>query len=174
MEDVFSQGDGMRSFARMLLEIKTGERDIILIDEPELFLHPPQLRELARLIARETAPSTQFFIATHNETFLRSLLEYSMERVVLLRLKRHATATDITHLASEQVKQLWGDANISSSGVMGALFSHTSVLCRIVKHICEPIIGKVRVHETEIFKTPRARGCHRPMRGWEVRYSQGG
>ena len=129
MEDVFSQGDGMRSFARMLLEIKTGERDIILIDEPELFLHPPQLRELARLIARETAPSTQFFIATHNETFLRSLLEYSMERVVLLRLKRHATATDITHLASEQVKQLWGDANISSSGVMGALFSHTSVLC---------------------------------------------
>ena len=129
MSDVFSQGDGMRSFARMLLEIKTGERDVILIDEPELFLHPPQLRELAKLIARETAPSTQFFIATHNETFLRALLEYSVERVTLLRLKRSAKKTEITHLASDQVKQLWGDANISSSGVMGALFSHTSVLC---------------------------------------------
>lgn len=40
------QGDGMRSFASILLDTFTSEHSITLIDEPEAFLHPPQARLL--------------------------------------------------------------------------------------------------------------------------------
>ena len=38
------QGDGMRSFASILLDTFTSEYPITLIDEPEAFLHPPQAK----------------------------------------------------------------------------------------------------------------------------------
>lgn len=42
-----TQGDGMRSFAGVLLSTAVGPHTILLIDEPEAFLHPPQARHLA-------------------------------------------------------------------------------------------------------------------------------
>ena len=41
------QGDGMKSYAGILFEAVVADRDITLIDEPEAFLHPPQMRRLA-------------------------------------------------------------------------------------------------------------------------------
>ncbi|WP_304722163.1 AAA family ATPase [Conexibacter sp. CPCC 206217] len=36
------QGDGMRSFIGLLLTILSSSHPLILVDEPEAFLHPPQ------------------------------------------------------------------------------------------------------------------------------------
>jgi len=44
------QGDGMRSFASVLLDTFTSEYTITLIDEPEAFLHPPQARLLGKML----------------------------------------------------------------------------------------------------------------------------
>ncbi|MGI0081454.1 MAG: AAA family ATPase, partial [Nitrososphaerales archaeon] len=41
-----TQGDGMRSFVGVLLHTSVGHESILLIDEPEAFLHPPQARQL--------------------------------------------------------------------------------------------------------------------------------
>lgn len=41
-----TQGDGMRSFAGVLLYTLAGRESIVLIDEPEAFLHPPQARQV--------------------------------------------------------------------------------------------------------------------------------
>ena len=40
------QGDGMKSYAGILFEAVVANLDITLIDEPEAFLHPPQMRRL--------------------------------------------------------------------------------------------------------------------------------
>lgn len=46
------QGDGMRSFASILLDTFTSDYTITLIDEPEAFLHPPQARMLGKMLAK--------------------------------------------------------------------------------------------------------------------------
>ena len=48
-----SQGDGMRSFATVLLYVLVADNHSIqFLDEPEAFLHPPQARLVGELIAR--------------------------------------------------------------------------------------------------------------------------
>ena len=45
---VSDQGDGVRSFIGLLLAIEAAPYPVVLVDEPEAFLHPPQAREIGR------------------------------------------------------------------------------------------------------------------------------
>ncbi len=63
------QGDGMRSFASILLDTFTSEYSITLIDEPEAFLHPPQARLLGKMLANNNPDNRQLLISTHSEDF---------------------------------------------------------------------------------------------------------
>ena len=47
------QGDGMKSFATILLDTFTSNYPITLIDEPEAFLHPPQARILGKMLSKK-------------------------------------------------------------------------------------------------------------------------
>lgn len=49
LPEVNSQGDGMRSFVGLALAILAGGHNLLLIDEPEAFLHPPRLQKIMRL-----------------------------------------------------------------------------------------------------------------------------
>ena len=64
------QGDGVRNYMGLILNMLAGHHDIILIDEPEAFLHPPQARLLARILA-ERASKQQLFLATHSTLLCR-------------------------------------------------------------------------------------------------------
>ena len=39
------QGDGVKSYAGILFEALTSNHNMLLIDEPEAFLHPPQMKK---------------------------------------------------------------------------------------------------------------------------------
>ena len=129
LPDVSDQGDGIRSFARMCLEVLVEPRNIVVIDEPELFLHPPQIRQLAKMITTDTPNSTQLFIATHSVDFVRAILEHASDRLKIIRLSRSPAGQRATEVDSEEIKNLWSDPNLSASGVLGALFHDHSVLC---------------------------------------------
>ena len=47
------QGDGVRSFVGALLAALCGAHPVLLLDEPEAFLHPPQARRLGAALAKE-------------------------------------------------------------------------------------------------------------------------
>ena len=69
------QGDGMRSFASVVLHLLTPiTPSILLLDEPEAYLHPPQARLLGGIIATERQDLTQLFVATHSPDVLQGLL----------------------------------------------------------------------------------------------------
>jgi predicted ATP-dependent endonuclease of OLD family len=78
----------MRSFASVLLDKFTSEYSIMLIDEPEAFLHPPQARLLGKMLATHNPDSRQLFIATHSEDFLQGLLDADNESVIVVRIDR--------------------------------------------------------------------------------------
>jgi AAA domain, putative AbiEii toxin, Type IV TA system len=48
------QGDGMKSFIGLVLTVIAGSSQILLVDEPEAFLHPPRLDAL--VVSFETLP----------------------------------------------------------------------------------------------------------------------
>ncbi len=84
---ISEQGDGMIAFLGLLLYISGWPRDIYLIDEPDVYLHPPQAYAAAKIIAEE-AKGKQLILATHNAHFLRGALAANRDRVSLVRLDR--------------------------------------------------------------------------------------
>jgi hypothetical protein len=124
------QGDGMRSFAGLMLSLLVNPRKVVLIDEPEAFLHPPQIRKLADVIARDTPQQTQIIVATHSDEFIRGLLDASGNRVTVARIVRKKDdATVVSVLDSTQITNLWIDPLLRTSDVLSALFHEAAIIC---------------------------------------------
>ena len=57
-----TQGDGIRSFVGVLISILASERRVILIDEPEAFLHPPQAFSLSKIMIEQLPKGRQLLV----------------------------------------------------------------------------------------------------------------
>lgn len=124
-----SQGDGMRSFVGVLLHSLVVNHLVILIDEPEAFLHPPQARLLGQMLIKEAPPDRQLFIATHSGDFLRGLLDTNSTRVRIVRIQHRDAINPIKELDNEGVKRVWGDPILRYSNVLDGLFHSKVILC---------------------------------------------
>lgn len=78
-----NQGDGLRSYVGMISALMSLSKPIILLDEPEAFLHPPQAMQLGMSIANLVKDSQQIFISTHSADFLRGLLSSTNDAVIV-------------------------------------------------------------------------------------------
>jgi hypothetical protein len=123
------QGDGMRSFLGLLLEVLLGNQSVTLIDEPEVFLHPPQARLLGRMLATDVPSDKQIFISTHSEDFLKGLLDSNSSRVKVLRINRENEINHVRELTKDQIKESWNDPLLRHSNVLSGLFHSNVVLC---------------------------------------------
>ncbi len=86
------QGDGMRAFGTIITNVLVADRDVVFLDEPEAFLHPPQALLLGEILAESTPPDKQLVIATHSIDVLRGLIEKSSSRVRVIGLLGRAIA----------------------------------------------------------------------------------
>jgi ABC-type branched-subunit amino acid transport system ATPase component len=129
IETLEQQGDGMKSFAAALMSLKIHPKSLLLLDEPEAFLHHPQARKLAEIITRDTAPHTQIWLATHSDEIVRGLLDHTNDRIVLIRLDRVRNTTTPKLLKAEQVKTLWADPLLRTSDVLSSLFHELAIIC---------------------------------------------
>ena len=120
------QGDGMRSFASILGRVLAERRPVIVIDEPEAFLHPPQARLLAEIIGSEAA-DRQILLATHSSDVLQGLLAKHAERISVVRLTRTRNGGGAVLLAQKKLQDLWKDPILRFSNVMDGLF-HDAVI----------------------------------------------
>lgn len=119
---LIAQGDGMKSLLGLLLPIVTAHYPIVLIDEPEAFLHPPQAFELGRTLARISEErGIQIVLATHDRNLLAGLLEPSSP-VSVVRLDRQGDSTTAHQLPAEDVGRLWTDPVMRYSNVLEGLF----------------------------------------------------
>ena len=90
------QGDGMRSFASVILHLLAPVTpNILLLDEPEAFLHPPQAKLLGEIIATERSNQAQLFVATHSPDVLQGLIGVAPDHLRVLRMQRHG---DVNHI----------------------------------------------------------------------------
>ncbi|MFV1965825.1 MAG: AAA family ATPase [Pirellulaceae bacterium] len=86
------EGDGCRSYLAVILGMLLGQGRIILLDQPDAYLHPEQARCLGRWISQNAARlGCQVFVSTHGSALLNGLLEGETD-MIILRLQRTATA----------------------------------------------------------------------------------
>ena len=123
------QGDGMRSFASILLDTFTSEHTITLIDEPEAFLHPPQARLLGKMLAQNNPSSRQLIISTHSEDFLQGLLDADCDNVTVIRINRVNDVNKMNILQNNEIKKLWSNPILRYSNILSGLFHEKVVVC---------------------------------------------
>ena len=125
------QGDGMRSFAAVILHaLAESTHSIQFLDEPEAFLHPPQARLLGRYLAeRKGETSSQLFIATHNTDVLEGLIEGGTDKVRIVRLRREGNVNHIKELSKQQTKSVTEDSLLRFSRVFDGVFFEHVVIC---------------------------------------------
>lgn len=100
------QGDGVRAYLNLIIKILDPYAKVILIDEPEAFLHPPQRRSLGRLISDLAAQhKKQLFIATHDAEFIRGALN-SRQDVKVIRLMNGTSGRQTAELPLSSVSKV--------------------------------------------------------------------
>ena len=123
------QGDGIRSFIGAALSLVVHPRNIVLLDEPEAFLHPPQARKLASFIARESSLNSQVLLATHSDEIVRAMLDSAGDRVIVARIMREKDRNYVSVLKPNELVELWTDPTLRTSDVLSALFHQVAIIC---------------------------------------------
>jgi AAA15 family ATPase/GTPase len=123
------QGDGMRSFASILLDTFTSDHSVTLIDEPEAFLHPPQARILGKMLAKNNPNERQLFISTHSADLINGLLDADNSNVIVIRTNRDGNTNHMNTLGNNKIKDLWSNPLLRYSNILDGLFHEKVVVC---------------------------------------------
>lgn len=121
------QGDGMKGYAGILFETVVSDLNITLIDEPEAFLHPPQMRKLGETLASEV--SGQLFVATHSSDILRGFLEGTQGNIRILRISREGNSNSVLEASGETIKSLWEKPELRYSNALEGIFHEQTIIC---------------------------------------------
>lgn len=125
-----TQGDGMRSFASVLLNVLAAKsHSIQFLDEPEAFLHPPQARLLGRYIAENRADDSQLFIATHSTDILDGIIEGGSKKVRIVRIRRDGDVNRIKELGKDETQNVASDTLTRFSRVFDGIFFEHVIVC---------------------------------------------
>ena len=124
------QGDGMRSFASVVLHLLAPTSfSLLLLDEPEAFLHPSQARLLGEMIAAEKPTNAQLFLATHSPDVLQGLTHVAPGHLRILRIQREGNVNRVKELDTASVKEISSDPLMKFSSVMSGLFHERVIIC---------------------------------------------
>jgi hypothetical protein len=124
-----SQGDGMVFMLGALIPVVADAFPVILIDEPEAFLHPPQAHLMGQALARLSGErNAQVIVATHDRNFLRGLLSEDDAQVAILRLSRAGDRTEPRTLSVAGVRKISNDRILKHTNILEGLFHRLVVL----------------------------------------------
>ena len=121
--------DGVQVFCGMISAIAALPHLLLLIDEPEAFLHPTLSRLLGSNLARIARErGARLIVATHSADFLMGCLDESPQTTVLRLDYREDIATS-HEMSAHQVGELSRDPLLRSANSLQALFTRSAVVC---------------------------------------------
>ena len=126
--DISLMSDGVKAFTGITLELIAGDPKIVLIDEPEAFLHPSLAAILGKEVAEIAASEhKKVFISTHSPNFIMGCLQTGIPLNItrLTYLKEEATARV---LPNDKLSVLMKDPLLRSTGVLAGLFYESVVV----------------------------------------------
>lgn len=126
-EKLDDQGDGLKSFVATVLAMLVSKKPVLLIDEPEAFLHSPQARKLGELIA-QYSEDRQMFIATHSSDLLSGIFARRQEDVTVIRIERVKNNNKINLIDHTRLTDIMNHPLLSSSRILEAIFYKGTVI----------------------------------------------
>jgi len=121
--------DGVKAFTGLVAAVFCADYKIMLVDEPEAFLHPPLARKLgARITQLASERSASVLAATHSAEFLMGCVEAG-KRVNVLRLTYEGGQGAGRLLPANDLHVLMRDPLLRSSSPLSALFHSAAVVC---------------------------------------------
>jgi ABC-type cobalamin/Fe3+-siderophores transport system ATPase subunit len=114
--------DGVKAFTGIVTEMIAGDPKVILIDEPEAFLHPSLASKLGYEISRAAlSEGKRVFVSTHSPQFVMGCIQ-SGAPVNIIRLTYRGRAATARILPSNDILELMRNPLLRSTGVLGGLF----------------------------------------------------
>lgn len=121
--------DGVKAFTGILSAVISIDSKVILIDEPEAFLHPPLIRKLGKFLTELASKRDgNVLAATHSADFLMGSIQ-SRKKVNVVRLTYQKGIPTARLLPSDKLKETMQDPFLRSTGVLTALFHTGAVVC---------------------------------------------
>lgn len=112
--DVIYAGAGLKHFVDIFVKTILSQASVVLIDEPEMGLHPSLQQEmLAHFLKLHSEKGTQFFIATHSPMFLSD-----SEDVTSYVIQNRKGQRSIIQVPIESLYTVWGDLGIHPSNLL--------------------------------------------------------
>lgn len=114
--------DGVQAFTGIIVEIIAGDPKILLIDEPEAFLHPTLSYNLAKEIARASeGTNKRIFASTHSSSFVMGCIQAGVPvNIVRLTYKNNVATARV--LPNNDVLKLMRNPLLRSTGVLEGIF----------------------------------------------------
>jgi hypothetical protein len=128
-EDIDHMSDGIRAFTGLTAAVLSADYRIMLVDEPEAFLHPPLIRKLGKRLTQLAAErGANLLAATHSPDFVMGCIT-SGQAINIVRLTYRKGIPGARLLAADKLETMMRDPLLRSTGVLGALFHEGAVVC---------------------------------------------
>lgn len=120
--DITKASDGVKAFTGIITTIIAGDPKVILIDEPEAFLHPSLASNLGKEVSNSVnGTSKNLFVSTHSANFLMGCIQ-SGTPLNIIRLTYSNNVPTARILSSEKVLKIMRHPLLRSTGVLNGLF----------------------------------------------------
>lgn len=127
--DIDQLSDGIRAFTGLTAAVLSADYRVMLVDEPEAFLHPPLIRKLGRRLTELAAErGANVLAATHSPDFVMGAVT-SGQAVNIVRLTWRRNVAGARLLAADKLETMMRDPLLRSTGVLGALFHEGAAVC---------------------------------------------
>lgn len=114
--------DGVKAFTGIVTELIAGDPRVVLIDEPEAFLHPSLASKLGYEISRAAlSEGKRVFVSTHSPSFVMGCI-HSGAPVNIVRLTYRGGIATSRVLPSADILELMRNPLLRSTGVLSGLF----------------------------------------------------
>lgn len=114
--------DGVKAFTGIVTEVMAGDPSVILVDEPEAFLHPSLASKLAQEVARAAlSEDKRVFVSTHSPQFVMGCIQ-SGAPVNIIRLTYRGGVATARILPSDEILELMRHPLLRSTGLLSGLF----------------------------------------------------
>jgi ABC-type cobalamin/Fe3+-siderophores transport system ATPase subunit len=114
--------DGVKAFTGMVTEMIAGDPSVLLMDEPEAFLHPSLSFKLGKEVSQiMSASDKRLFVATHSPNFVMGCIQ-SGAPVNIVRLTYRNDVPTARILPNEDILRLMRNPLLRSTGVLSGLF----------------------------------------------------
>jgi energy-coupling factor transporter ATP-binding protein EcfA2 len=121
--------DGVRAYTGLLAAVLCSQYLVMLIDEPDAFLHPPLVRKLGRRLTEIASERGGNVLAsTHSADFLMGCVQAG-KSVNVVRLTYKQGIPTARLLEAAKLEEMMRNPFLRSSGVLSVLFHEGAVIC---------------------------------------------